>query len=303
MFIEDSTMRWQGEAGSKNIEDARRLKGPAMVGGGGLLAVILAVVFTLMRGGDAQQALQVGVQQLQQQQQLQAAADIETEGDVNPEEDPAYQFTAVVLRCTEDVWNELFPKMIGKAYQEPKLTVYRGVVKSACGQATSAVGPFYCPGDMKVYLDLTFFDEMRTKFNAGGDFACAYVIAHEVGHHVQNLLGLSMDVQRRQAQVSKVEANNLSVRLELQADLLAGVWAHHAQKKMRILEDGDIGEAIRAAQAIGDDTLQRQAQGRVVPDAFTHGTSDQRIRWFTHGLETGNVEDLNLLFELPYDKL
>lgn len=295
-------MRWQGEQGSKNMEDARGAKGTAMVGGGGILVVILAVVFTLLRGGDPQQALQVGVQQLQQQQR-QAAAAIETQGEINPEEDEAYQFTSVVLRYTEDVWNQLFPQLIGKQYQEPKLKVFRGVVDSACGQASSAVGPFYCPGDMKVYLDLSFFDELRTKFNAGGDFACAYVIAHEVGHHVQNLLGLSMEVQRKQAQSSKVEANNLSVRLELQADFLAGVWAHHAQKQMRILEDGDIGEAIRAAQAIGDDTLQRQAQGRVVPDAFTHGTSEQRIRWFSHGLKTGNLEDLKLLFTLRYEEL
>ncbi len=295
-------MRWQGEQGSKNVEDARSLKGKAMVGGGGLLAVILAVVFTLMRGGDAQQALQQGVQQFQQQQ-LQAAAAIETQGNVNPEEDEAYQFTSVVLRYTEDVWGDVFPQMVGRAYEQPKLIVYRGVVDSACGQATSAVGPFYCPGDMKVYLDLSFFDEMRTKFKAGGDFACAYVIAHEVGHHVQNLLGESMAVQREQAQASKVEANNLSVRLELQADFLAGVWAHHAQQKMQILEEGDIGEAIHAAQAIGDDTLQRQAQGRVVPDSFTHGTSEQRIRWFSEGLKTGNFEDRDLLFSLPYDQL
>ncbi len=294
-------MRWQGEEGSKNIQDARSLRGPAMVGGGGLLAVILAVVFTLLSGGDPQQALQQGVQKLQQQQQRAAA--IEVEGDVDREHDEAFQFTSVVLRYTEDVWTELFPEVVGKKYQEPQLIAFRGAVDSACGRATSAVGPFYCPGDMKVYLDLSFFDEMRTKFHAEGDFACAYVIAHEVGHHVQNLLGLSMKIQQEQAQSSKVEANNLSVRLELQADFLAGVWAHHAQKKMQILEDGDIAEAIRAAQAIGDDTLQRQAQGRVVPDAFTHGTSDQRIRWFTQGLKTGNFEDLNQLFELPYDQL
>ena len=295
-------MRWQGEEGSKNIEDGRSFKGSAMIGGGGLLAVILAVVFTLLRGGDAQQALQQGAQQFQQQQ-LQAAAAIETQGDVNPEEDEAYKFTSVVLRYTEDVWGDIFPKLVGREYEQPKLRVYRGVVDSACGQASSAVGPFYCPGDMKVYLDLSFFDEMRTKFKAGGDFACAYVIAHEVGHHVQNLLGLSEKVQSEQANASKVEANNLSVRLELQADFLAGVWAHHAQQKMQILEDGDIGEAIHAAQAIGDDTLQRQAQGRVVPDSFTHGTSEQRIRWFSEGLKTGNFEDLNLLFSLPYDQL
>ena len=276
------------------------MSAPAAVGGGGIVVALLVVVFTLLRGGDAQQALQQGVRQLQQQQQQ--AAPIETQ-DVNPEEDAAFQFTSVVLRYTEDVWNELFPELVGKPYQEPKLVTFRGAVSSACGQATSAVGPFYCPGDMKVYLDLAFFDELRSKFQAPGDFACAYVIAHEVGHHVQNLLGLSMEVQSQQARLSKAEGNRLSVRLELQADFLAGVWAHHAQKKMRILETGDVEEAIRAAQAIGDDTLQRQAQGRIVPDAFTHGTSEQRIRWFSRGLKSGNLEDLNLLFKLDYEDL
>lgn len=293
-------MRWQGEEGSRNIRDVRGMKGPA-VAGGGLLTVILVVVFTLMRGGDAQQALQQGARALQQQQQQ--AAVIETEGDVDPQQDAAYQMTSVVLRYTEDVWGELLPELVGREYQQPQLIVFRGAVDSACGQATSAVGPFYCPGDMKVYLDLSFFDELRTRFQAEGDFACAYVIAHEVGHHVQNLLGQTTKVQREQAQASRIEANNLSVRLELQADFLAGVWAHHAQRKFQILEDGDVAEAIGAAQAIGDDTLQRQAQGRVVPDAFTHGTSEQRIRWFSRGIKTGNLEDLNLLFSLPYEQL
>lgn len=294
-------MRWQGEQGSKNIEVSRGMGG-AMVGGGGILAVILAVVFTLMRGGDAQQAVQVGLQTMEQQSQ--AAAAIPTEGIENPEDNEAYQFTSVVLRYTEDVWNELFPQLVGKPYVEPKLIIFQGAVNSACGQASSAVGPFYCPGDMRVYLDLSFFEEMRTKFKAPGDFACAYVVAHEVGHHVQNLLGLSREIQQEQARAgSRAEANKLSVRLELQADFLAGVWAHHAQEKMQILESGDIVEAIKAAQAIGDDTLQRQAQGRVVPDAFTHGTSEQRVRWFSQGLKTGNFEDLRLLFELPYDQL
>lgn len=294
-------MRWRGQAGSGNMQDARRMGGRTMIGGGGIVVALLAVVFTLLRGGDPQQAIQVGVEQLQQQQRT--AVPIETQGEVNPEEDEAYKFTSVVLRYTEDVWNKLFPEVVGKPYREPKLVVFRGAVNSACGQASSAVGPFYCPGDMQVYLDLSFFDELRTKFRAEGDFACAYVIAHEVGHHVQNLLGLSDDVQRQKAQVGQVEANNLSVRLELQADFLAGVWAYHAEKSMQILEEGDVGEAIRAAQAIGDDTLQRRSQGRVVPDAFTHGTSDQRIRWFTKGLKSGKLEDANLLFNLPYEDL
>lgn len=293
-------MRWQGREGSKNIEDRRSKAGPAMVGGGGILAVVIAVVFTLMQGGGAQQALQVGVQQMQKQAAAQAASGVQN---ISPEDDEQAAFVSVVLKDTEDVWNDLFPKLVGKPYQEPKLVLFRGAVDSACGRASSAVGPFYCPGDNNVYLDLSFFEEMRTRFKAPGDFACAYVVAHEVGHHVQNLLGLSMEVQRQQQRLSKTEGNRLSVRLELQADFLAGVWAHHAQKTKQILESGDIGEAIGAAQAIGDDTLQRQAQGRVVPDAFTHGTSEQRIRWFSYGLKSGNLDDLGLLFELEYDQL
>lgn len=295
-------MRWEGREGSKNIEDRRSAAGPAVVGGGGILAVIIAVVFTLMRGGDAQQAMQVGMQKMQQQAAAQAAAG-PSQASISPEDDEQAAFVSVVLKDTEDVWNKLFPELVGKPYQEPKLVLFRGAVQSACGKATSAVGPFYCPGDNNVYLDLSFFDEMRTKFKAPGDFACAYVIAHEVGHHVQNLLGLSMEVQRQQQKVSKVESNRLSVRLELQADFLAGVWAHHAQRSKQILESGDLKEAIDAAQAIGDDTLMKNAQGRVVPDAFTHGSSEQRIRWFTYGLKTGNINDIGLLFEMEYDQL
>ena len=172
-----------------------------------------------------------------------------------------------------------------------------------CGSATSAVGPFYCPADLKVYLDLSFFEELQTRFKAPGDFACAYVIAHEVGHHIQNLLGWSMEIQQLQAKASKVEANQLSVRLELQADFLAGVWAHHAQQTKNILESGDLDEAINAAQQIGDDTLQRQSSGRVVPDAFTHGSAAQRKRWFLLGYKTGDLEKIKLPFELAYEKL
>lgn len=293
-------MRWKGREGSRNVEDRRRMKGPAVAGGGGILVVILAVVFAVINGGDPGKALQQGVQQLQQQQAAQMAAGSEEVLD----DDPQFLFAKVVLKDTEDVWNALFPELIGKKYREPTLVVFRGHVSSACGNQSSAVGPFYCPGDAKVYIDLSFFDQMRDRFNAPGDFACAYVIAHEVGHHIQNLLDLSMKVQRLQQEAgSKTEANQWSVRLELQADFLAGVWAHHAQKTKQILEVGDIEEAIRAAQAIGDDTLQKNASGRVVPDAFTHGSAEQRIRWFTYGLETGNLEDLMLLFEKPYEEL
>ena len=294
-------MRWQGKEGSQNVEDRRSMGGAAMVGGGGFLAVILAVVFALMSGAEPQQALQQGMQQMQQQAAAQAAAG--TQASINPEDDEQAMFASVVLKYTEDVWNEQFPTLVGKPYREPKLVLFRGAVDSACGRASSAVGPFYCPGDSNVYLDLAFFDEMRTKFKAPGDFACAYVIAHEVGHHIQNLLGWSMEIQQLQQRASKVEANRLSVRLELQADFLAGVWAHHAQAKMQILESGDIEEAIRAAQQIGDDTLQRQATGRVVPDAFTHGSAEQRIRWFTYGLKTGNLVDIRLPFDMEYDEL
>lgn len=292
-------MRWKGRAGSRNVEDRRSVSGRAMIGGGGLVMVILAVVLTLLGGGDAGDALRVGVQQLQQQQ---AAPEVTGEA-VDLENDAEAQFVSVVLRDTEDVWNQLFPRYFGGPYREPKLVLFRGAVRSACGQASSAIGPFYCPGDSRVYLDLTFFDEMRTKYHAPGDFASAYVIAHEVGHHVQNLLGLSERTQVAQQRASRVEANNLSVRLELQADFLAGVWAHHAQQSKQILESGDLDEAIRAAQAIGDDTLQRRSQGHIVPDAFTHGTSAQRIRWFRRGFESGDLEELNLLFEMDYSDL
>lgn len=193
-----------------------------------------------------------------------------------------------MLANTEDVWSELFTQM-GRTYREPKLVLFRGEVESACGFASSAVGPFYCPADERVYIDLDFYTQLADEYGASGDFAEAYVIAHEIGHHVQKLLGISDRVRAMQARSSKVEANQLSVRLELQADFFAGVWAHHAQKLRHILEPGDIEEGLRAASAIGDDRLQKQSRGYVVPDSFTHGTSEQRVRWFRRGLETGDV--------------
>jgi len=288
-------MRLDGQRESGNIED-RRSMGPAVAGGGGLL-VVVAIVLSLVFGIDPRQLLQLG-QQIGVQREAEIAPGQEDEQEVE-----LRQFVSKVLATTEDVWKQQFPALVGKPYQDTTLVLFRNGVDSACGQASSAVGPFYCPRDMKVYLDLAFFDEMRTKFRAPGDFACAYVVAHEVGHHVQNLLGLSDKVTAAQARAGEVEGKHLSVRLELQADFLAGVWAHHAQKTKQILEAGDIAEAINAAQAIGDDTLQRQSTGRVVPDAFTHGTSKQRIKWFTHGLKTGNLEDLDLLFKTPYEEL
>ena len=287
-------MRWEGRRESENVNDRRGVS-PAMIGGGGGLITIVIMAIAFFMGADPRQLMQMVAQQQQQ-----AAVDQRPR---SPEEDRAAKFVAVVLADTEDVWNDLFPKLVGKPYQEPELDLFTGATNSACGKATAAVGPFYCPGDNKVYLDLGFFTELQEKFKAPGDFACAYVIAHEVGHHVQNLLGLSDYVTQQQARSGEVEGKRWSVRLELQADFLAGVWAHHAQETKQILESGDIAEAMNAAQRIGDDTLQREATGRVRPDAFTHGSSQQRIKWFQHGLRTGDLEDMKLLFETPYEEL
>ena len=205
-----------------------------------------------------------------------------------PEENAKADFVRAVLGETEDVWREQFARL-GATYQEPTLVLFSGVVQSACGTAQSAMGPFYCPGDRKVYLDMSFFDELSRRFGAPGDFAAAYVIAHEVGHHVQNLMGTTDKMQALRGRMSQAEYNQLSVRLELQADFYAGVWAHQAQKARKILEAGDIEEGLNAASAIGDDRLQRRTQGHVVPDAFTHGSSQQRVRWFRKGLETGDI--------------
>ncbi len=271
-------MRWQGDRQSENIEDRRGGgRGPVMVGG---LGTLLIVIVSLYLGVDPQALLQqVG----NQQGPAPAAAGPEIEA-----QQEVRDFAAVVLADTEDVWNELFRKM-GRRYEEPKLVLFSGQVDSACGFASAAMGPFYCPLDHKVYLDLTFFDELRTRFKAPGNFAQAYVIAHEIGHHVQNQMGIMDKVQAAKRGLSEREANALSVRVELQADFLAGVWAHHAQRTRQIIEDGDIESALRAATAIGDDRLQKQAQGYVVPDSFTHGTSEQRVRWFTRGYETGDI--------------
>jgi len=272
-------MRWQGRRESGNVEDRRSFGGGPMVIGGGLGTIVLLLVIVLL-GGDPQALLE----QLPQQ-----GGAIQQQGEAtNPADDEAKRFVSVVLADTEDVWNEQFRKM-GLQYQEPTLVLFRGQVQSACGTANSAVGPFYCPLDQKVYLDLGFYQELADRFGAPGDFAQAYVLAHEVGHHVQNLLGTSEKVQRMRGRVSEAEYNDLSVRLELQADFLAGVWAHHAQRTKDILERGDIEEGLRAANAIGDDTLQKQAQGYVVPDSFTHGTSAQRVKWFRKGLQTGDI--------------
>ncbi|MBX3421730.1 MAG: zinc metallopeptidase [Pirellulaceae bacterium] len=293
-------MRWQGREGSKNVEDRRGLRGPVM--GGGLLIVIIGAIFALLSGANPLQVMQqVGVQ-LQQQNAGQLADDADPHG--QRPDDTLAEFSSVVFKDLEDVWNSLFPEHFNRPYQMPGLVLYDGNVETrGCGVAGSAVGPFYCGGDSKVYIDLSFFNELQTRFKAPGEFACAYVIAHEVGHHVQNQIGWLEKVQREQQTLSKVESNRLLVRLELQADFLAGVWAHHAQRMKGILESGDVESGLRAAAAVGDDTIMRNAGQRVVLDAFTHGSSEQRMKWFSLGLRTGDLNHLMDMFELPYDEL
>ena len=291
-------MRWEGREQSANVEDRRGLAMNAggMVAGGSIGTLLLILIMTFLGANPAKLMEQVGQQQPQNKQQT----------SINPADDrdaPLKEFVSVVMRDTEDVWGKLFREQISARYQEPKLVLFKGQVRSACGAATASVGPFYCPGDSNVYLDFDFFRDLKNDLKAPGDFAMAYVIAHEVGHHVQNLLGLSAKVQSMQNRVGKKESNELSVRLELQADYLAGVWAHHAQSQKKILQEGDIEEAINAASKIGDDTLQKRAQGRVMPDLFTHGTSKQRVTWFSRGFKSGDVQGMMQPFELPYDQL
>lgn len=291
-------MRWEGREQSTNVEDRRGMKMNAggMVAGGGMGTLLLILIITFLGGNPAKVIEQVGQQQPLSEQQT----------SVDPADDrdaPLKEFVSVVMRDTEDVWGKLFREQMSARYQEPKLVLFKGQVRSACGAATASVGPFYCPGDSNLYLDFDFFRDLKNDLKAPGDFAMAYVIAHEVGHHVQNLLGLSGKVQGMQNRASKKESNELSVRLELQADYLAGVWAHHAQTQKKILQEGDIAEAINAASKIGDDTLQKRAQGRVMPDLFTHGTSKQRVAWFTQGFKSGDVQAMMQPFEIAYDQL
>ena len=266
-------MKWQGRRQSDNFE--KRGKGTGMAIGG--IGTVVIIILGLLFGKDPSQLLG----SLQDQ-----SAVNQTENTDGPQSE-AEAFTRVVQADTEDVWNKIF-KDYGKTYTEPTLVTFEGSVQSACGSASSAVGPFYCPGDSKVYIDLSFYDELKNQFKADGDFAMAYVIAHEVGHHVQNLLGTNKVLQDARGRVSEAEYNKLSVKLELQADFYAGVWAHYQQEN-NLLDDGDIEEALNAANAIGDDKLQKQAQGYVVPDAFTHGTSAQRMKWFKRGYQTGDI--------------
>ena len=276
-------MRWKEGRRSENVEDRRGITPAGMAIGGGIGTLLLALA-AIFLGADPRQVLNA----LQQRQQ-QAPAGGGPQAPRSPEEEERVDFVKVVLGYTEDVWTDIF-RQKGKEYQKPTLVTFDGQVTSACGMASAAVGPFYCPGDANVYIDVSFFKELEDKFNAPGDFAQAYVVAHEVGHHVQNLLGISNKVHAEQSRMSQEEGNELSVRLELQADFLAGVWAHHAQKKAQILEPGDVESALKAATAIGDDRLQMEGQGYVVPDSFTHGTSKQRVRWFRLGLQTGDID-------------
>ena len=272
-------MLWKGQRQSDNVEDRRGMSGGGMAIGGGLGGIVLLVI-ALLLGADPRQLLE-------QSRGVDPSTGTTTSRPTNPQEDELKQFSATVLASTEDVWTDIFRQQ-GRTYSKPTLVLFTDAVRSACGEAGAATGPFYCPGDQKLYLDLSFFNDLQTRFRAPGDFAQAYVIAHEVGHHVQNLLGTMDKVDSIRGRTSEAEANQLSVRLELQADFLAGVWAHYAQQK-GILEAGDIEEALGAASAVGDDRLQREGQGYVIPDSFTHGTSEQRIRWFRKGLETGDL--------------
>ncbi|WP_298712296.1 neutral zinc metallopeptidase [Chitinophaga sp.] len=272
-------MRWQGRRESTNVDDRRGSGRGGLVVGGGIGTIVIALIVYFL-GGDPSQV--VNMQQPSGTQQGQLSPEQEAR------EKEAASFTKVVLAETEDVWHKVF-NQIGQQYQEPTLVMFTGEVQSACGGATSASGPFYCPADHQVYIDLSFYNELKNNLNAPGDMAMAYVIAHEVGHHVQNLLGVSQKVQSMRGRLSETEYNKLSVKLELQADFYAGLWAHYMKNTADFIEPGDIEEALNAANAIGDDRLQQQSGGRVVPDAFTHGTSAQRMYWFKKGFETGDI--------------
>ena len=275
-------MKWSGRRESGNVEDRRGMSGGKVAAGGGIIGIIILLVTMYMGDGDSSQVLQ-GIQQQMESQQPESVP-------LSEEDKKMGQFVKVVLADTEDVWHKIFAEN-GMTYVEPKLVLFRNAVQTECGGATSQSGPFYCPADQKVYMDLAFFEELRTRFGAqGGDFAIAYVIAHEVGHHVQNLVGKSDEVQQKRQQLSAADGNKLSVALELQADFYAGVWAHHGQKQNQMLEEGDIEEALSAANAVGDDAIQKKMQGSVVPDSFTHGSSQQRMYWFRKGFDTGDVK-------------
>jgi predicted metalloprotease len=273
-------MRWLNRRQSSNVEDRRGISGGKIAVGGGLGTIVVAILYLLLGGNLGEDVPEL---------QLSPLGGGATESRaLTAEEQEAGAFVSVILADTEDVWNMLFERQ-GKAYREPRLVLFTDLTSSGCGTAQSASGPFYCPADSTVYLDLGFFAEMQRRLNAEGDFATAYVIAHEVGHHVQSELGIMDQVMSLRGRSSEIEFNQAMIRLELQADFLAGVWAHHAQRLKDILEAGDIEEGINAAGAVGDDRIQRMTQGYVVPDSFTHGTSAQRVYWFKEGFKTGDL--------------
>jgi predicted metalloprotease len=273
-------MRWQGRRESTNVEDRRGISGRHVAFGGGIGGIIIVVILSLIFGKNPLALLE--------NMDSGGAATGQVSPAAQQANDEAAAFAKVVLADTEDVWGKLFAQM-NKNYVPPTMVLFTGSVQSACGMSSAATGPFYCPMDEKLYIDLSFFNELQSRFNAPGDFAEAYVIAHEVGHHIQKLLGISQQVQALEERSDEARANALSVRLELQADFLAGVWAHYDDKWNHVLEQGDIQEALQAANAVGDDRLQKESQGYIVPDAFTHGTSEQRMRWFTKGFQTGDI--------------
>ncbi len=276
-------MRWQDRRESNNVEDRRQQGGGGgiPIGGKGRLILLVVVMVAGYYGVDLSPLLSEPTTQSQPQRQEMS----------QPAKDPLARFTSVMLASTEDAWGDIFQQS-GSRYQAPKLVLYRGATRTGCGQGQSVMGPFYCPADRTVYLDLSFYQEMRDKLGADGDFAQGYVVAHEVGHHVQNLLGIERKMREQQQGLSRAEQNKLSVKLELQADCFAGVWGHYMQQE-QVLEHGDLEEALNAAQAIGDDRLQQQSQGRVIPDSFTHGSSAQRYAWFKRGFDSGKPASCN----------
>lgn len=285
-------MKWSGRRQSDNMEDRRGISGGKVAVGGGLIGIIILLVNIF--GGESAQNLAPILEQLQQGQ---SSAPTE-QRDLTAEEKETGEFVATLLADNEDVWNKIFTEN-GWTYEAPKLVLFSGQVQTACGGASSASGPFYCPGDKKVYMDMTFFEELKSKFGAkGGDFAVAYVVAHEIGHHVQTLLGTSAKMRKMQQGLSEADANKLSVALELQADFYAGIWTHYNQEMNQILEPGDIEEALSAANAVGDDAIQKKMQGQVVPDSFTHGTSEQRMYWFNKGFKSGDIKQGDTFAEL-----
>lgn len=276
-------MRWQDRRESNNVEDRRQQGsgGGIPIGGKGRLILLVVVMVAGYYGVDLSPLLSEPTTQSQPQRQEMS----------QPAKDPLARFTSVMLASTEDAWGEIFQQS-GSRYQAPQLVLYRGATRTGCGQGQSVMGPFYCPADRTVYIDLSFYQEMRDKLGADGDFAQGYVVAHEVGHHVQNLLGIERKMREQQQGLSRAEQNKLSVKLELQADCFAGVWGHYMQRE-QVLEHGDLEEALNAAQAIGDDRLQQQSQGRVIPDSFTHGSSAQRYAWFKRGFDSGKPASCN----------